>query len=141
MHEWQTDERGQRFRMIGGVKEYETIICVDGAQVPQSQLEEFHRQRKEAAERQRKAEQASAAEAPPARICPLREGIDDRCEGSKCALYLNGCVLSQISDRAPAKDTKGLTCPLNRYRTKCREDCALYENGCKITAMDNRKGL
>lgn len=141
MHEWQTDERGQRFRMVGGVKEYETIVCVDGAQVPQSQLAEFHRQRKEAAERQRKAEQVSAAEVPPARICPLKEGVDVRCEGDKCALYLNGCVLSQISDRAPAKDTKGLTCPLNRYRTKCREDCALYENGCKITAVDSRREL
>ena len=46
--EWMTDEEGRRYRMIGkNCKEYEMIVMIDGYPVPQSQVDDFHRRRKE----------------------------------------------------------------------------------------------
>lgn len=45
--EWQVDPKtGERFRMIGKMREYEMTVRIDGIEVPQSQLAEFHRRRK-----------------------------------------------------------------------------------------------
>ena len=58
--EWQVDPKtGERFRMVGHIKEYEMMIHTSGGIVPASQLEDFHKRQKEAEER-RKAAAAAA---------------------------------------------------------------------------------
>ena len=52
--EWQVDPKtGERFRMIGKMKEYEMTVRIDGIEVPQSQLADFHKRQKEAKKRAR----------------------------------------------------------------------------------------
>ena len=55
--EWQEeiDKFGgvKRFRMIGHIKEYEPTITINGLEIPQSQLEDYHRRQKEAEERRK----------------------------------------------------------------------------------------
>lgn len=54
--EWQTDPKtGERFRMIGHIKEYETVTYISGIPVPQSQIADFHKRQKEAEERRKAA--------------------------------------------------------------------------------------
>ena len=114
--EWQEEVNQyggvRRYRMIGNVKEYEMEVTVDGHTIPQSELEDYHRRKKEAEQARAEAEE-------------------------KCALFLNGgCTLAQISDRPPAKATEGLQCPLSKYKSKCRTDCALFnKTGCTLTAI------
>ena len=58
--EWQVDpQTGERFRMVGHIKEYEPTIRIDGIEIPQSQLADYHKRRKEA-EARRKAEALEA---------------------------------------------------------------------------------
>ena len=132
--EWQIDEQGRSYRMIGGAKEYEMMVHVDGIEIPQSQLTDYNA-RKKAAE-QARAEATSNKPAPPAnRFCPFKSGLKTDCERENCALYLNGCTLAQLSDEPPAKATEGMSCPFNAYHI-CRKDCALFNNnGCALTAI------
>lgn len=134
---WQVDENGQRYRMIGkSAKEYEMILTIDGCQVPESQLEEFHARRKELkAERERKEEEARLAEARlPRHSCPFESGADSSCMRDRCALYVDGCQITNFLKYAPpAKDTKGLRCPFSNYL--CRADCAFYNGGCMFTGQ------
>ena len=59
--EWQVDPKtGERFRMIGKIKDYELMVRIDGIEIPQSQLADYHKRKKEAEER-RKAEALEAA--------------------------------------------------------------------------------
>ena len=57
--EWQEEVNQyggvQRYRMIGGVKEYEPTITINGLEIPQSQLEDYHRRQQEAEERRKAA--------------------------------------------------------------------------------------
>lgn len=54
--EWQTDPKtGERFRMIGHIKEYEPVTYISGIPVPQSQIADFHKRQKEAEERRKAA--------------------------------------------------------------------------------------
>ena len=131
--EWQTDEYGRRFRMIGNCKEYEPEI--NG--VPQSVFLESNRRMKEQREKQLKEEQAKAAErAAKRRYCPLKDGMSTDCSLEKCALYMDGCTLARLTDRPPAKATEGLQCPLSRYKSACRKDCALFKaTGCTLTGI------
>ena len=47
--EWQVDPKtGERYRMIGRIKEYELMVRVDGIEIPQSQLADYHKRKKEA---------------------------------------------------------------------------------------------
>ena len=138
--EWQEEVNQyggvQRYRMNGGIKEYEMMVRIDGIEIPQSQLTAYH-ERKKAAEQARKEAEKNAPPPPPRKNCPFADGMNTDCTQEKCALFLNGgCTLAQISDRPPAKATEGLQCPLSKYRHKCRTDCALYnKTGCTLTAI------
>lgn len=129
--EWQEDEYGKRYRMIGALKEYEMEI--NG--IPQST---FYANRKAQQERDKaryEAERKAAAEQLALmRTCPFRDAnsMKTSCSREACALFLNGCSLAKTE---PAKDTKGLQCPLNRYLRECRTDCALYKGGCTLTGI------
>ena len=58
--EWQVDPKtGERFRMVGHIKEYEMMIHTSGGIVPASELAEHNKRQKEAEER-RKAEALEA---------------------------------------------------------------------------------
>ena len=132
---WQTDESGRRFRMLGNnCIEYEPTIIIDGVEIPQSELAAYH-ERKRAIKQARKEAEKNRPAPPPPKNCPFSDGIKTICTQEKCALYLKGCTLAQISDRPPAKATAGLQCPLSKYRHACRDDCALYKNGCVLTAI------
>ena len=42
-NEWQIDpQNGQRYRMVGHIREYEMLVRVDGIEIPQSQLADYH---------------------------------------------------------------------------------------------------
>ena len=144
MHdEWKIEpETGKRYRRIGNSIEYEMLIQTDAGLIPESQLAEHNSRMREQreAEQKRIAAELKAEQERPKKTCPLRDGLNTTCGGDKCAFYLdNYCALAQISDRPPAKKTKGLKCPLN-YCYVCHESCALFSNGgCKI--IDFVKGL
>ncbi|MBE7008422.1 MAG: hypothetical protein E7422_04655 [Ruminococcaceae bacterium] len=135
--EWR-EERNQwggvrRFRMVGNVKEYEMMVSVDGMQIPESELEDYHRHKKE--------REAAAAElrkaAPPTRqlACPFGGG-GHSCAREKCALFTgDGCTLAQITTGGTGS-TAGKSCPFSPY--PCRNDCGLYKNGCVLTAIEER---
>lgn len=136
--EWQEEVNQyggvRRYRMIGGVKEYEMDVTVDGITIPQSQLEDYHRRKKEA-EKARLEAAKNAPPPPPRKNCPIFDntGLNNTdCTGEKCALYMDGCTLARFT---PAKDTAGLQCPFDRYKRGCRKDCALYRNGCTLTGI------
>ncbi len=134
--EWQEEVNQwggvRRFRMVGNVKEYEMTVKIDGHDIPQSEVEDYHRRKKAAQEAQRKAEAEKAKI--PARNCPFAEGMQTSCTREKCALFMDGCTLARIT---AAKATEGLQCPLSKYKAKCRRDCALYNNGCTLTGINN----
>ena len=133
--EWQVDPKtGERYRMIGRIKEYELMVRVDGIEIPQSQLADYHKRKKEAEQARREAEKKKPAP-PPRKNCPLADGMNTDCTNEKCALYLNGCTLARLTDRPPAKATEGLQCPFSKYNYKCRTDCALYKGGCTLTGI------
>ena len=130
--EWQTDEHGDRFRMIGkNCKEYEPTV--NG--IPESVFYASQKAQKEADRIAREKAQKEAAErAARQRNCPLKEGIRTDCSLEKCALYMDGCTLARLTDRPPAKATEGLQCPLSKYA--CRKDCALFKaTGCTFTGI------
>ena len=136
--EWQEEVNQyggvQRYRMIGGVKEYEMMVKIDGIEIPQSQVEDYHRRKKEAEQARKEAEKNRPAP-PPRKNCPLFDNTgltNTECNREKCALYMDGCTLARFT---PAKDTEGLQCPFDGYRRKCRKDCALYKNGCTLTGL------
>lgn len=136
--EWQVDEKtGQRYRMIGDhCKEYEMILTIDGFNVPESELEEFHKWRNaEKAEQLRLAEEKKQAEKQiPRYACPFNTGMDSSCMRDDCALYIDGCQITNFLKYAlPAKDSKGLKCPFNHF--SCRTDCTFYNNGCMFTGQ------
>ena len=136
--EWQEeiDKFGgvKRFRMIGHIKEYEPTIIINGLEIPQSQLADYHRRQKEAEER-RKAEQAEAFKnRPEPKSCPfITNGCSTACKRENCNIFLKGkCSIATIADasgveieEAPAKGSK---CPFSIYG-RC-QGCALFINGC-----------
>lgn len=115
---WEVDAQGRRFRRIGvGCIEYEKTIRIDGLEVPESELDDFHRMR-----------QAPKRTEPPkiSRTCPFSMGLGDSCKPG-CAFYTDeGCAMT-----GHATDTGGKRCPFNN-RT-CRPECGLYKGGCTIT--------
>ena len=141
--EWQEeiDKFGgvKRFRMIGRIKEYEPTITINGREIPQSQLEDYHRRQKEAAER-RKAEALEAAKnRPEPRSCPFSNGCHNTCTREGCKIFLNGkCALAILADAtgaeieaAPATDKR--KCPFSIYG-HCK-GCALFNNGCAVVRL------
>ena len=108
--EWQEeiDKFGgvKRFRMIGHIKEYEPTITINGLEIPQSQLENYHRRQKEAAER-RKAEALEAAKnRPEPKSCPFSSGNNNTCWREKCSLFLKGkCAIAILADAHGTEQT------------------------------------
>ena len=141
--EWQEEVNAyggvHRFRMVGGIKEYEPTITINGLEIPQSQLEDYHRRQKEAAER-RKAEALEAAKnRPEPRSCPFSNGCNNTCTREGCKIFLKGkCSIATIADAsgaeieaAPATDKR--KCPFSVYG-RC-EGCALFSKGCAIVRL------
>ena len=122
----------RRFRMIGGIKEYEMRITVDGGmEIPESQLEDYNRRKKE--------RQETTAPKPVRKECPFSfTGMTHECRREKCAVfYGEACALSSLA-AVGTLGTEGKRCPFNPY--PCRKDCALYKSGCVIpAAMKERK--
>ena len=138
--EWQVDPKtGERFRMIGKIKEYELMVRIDGIEIPQSQLADYHKRKKEAEER-RKAEAMEAAKnRPEPKSCPFANGCNTLCKREGCKIFANGkCAFATIADasgveieEAPAKDNR--KCPFSIYG-HC-EGCALYNKGCAVVRL------
>ena len=141
--EWQEEVNAyggvKRFRMIGQIKEYEPTITINGLEIPQSQLADYHRRQKEAEER-RKAEALEAAKnRPEPRSCPFSNGCNNTCTREGCKIFLKGkCSIATIADAsgaeieaAPATDKR--KCPFSVYG-RC-EGCALFSKGCAIVRL------
>lgn len=136
--EWQTEVNAfggvHRYRMVGNVKEYEPTVTIDGIDIPESQVEDYNRRRKEQAAAQIEQNRRAAAQAAPLYSCPFKGA--NNCTREKCALYVGrGCALARIAERATA-DTDGKACPFSPY--SCRKTCGLYKNGCVLTAINER---
>ena len=138
--EWKVDPKnGQRYRDIGHIREYEPTITINGLEIPQSQLADYHRRQKEAEER-RKAEALEAAKnRPEPKSCPfITNGCSTACKREGCNIFLKGkCSIATIADasgveieEAPAKNSK---CPFSIYG-RC-QGCALYNKGCAIVRL------
>ena len=108
----------RRFRWENGAKAYEMMVTVDGTTIPESQLEDYNRRKKEQLAARLKQENAK----PQGKACPFNGG-GHSCTREKCALYGETCLLSRIADTA-ARDTEGKACPFSPYQ--CRSDCYLY---------------
>ena len=139
--EWQEEVNAyggvKRFRMIGQIKEYEPTITINGLEIPQSQLEDYHRRQKEAAER-RKAEALEAAKnRPEPKSCPFSSGNNNTCWREKCSLFLKGkCAIAILADAhgtEQTEQTQATKCPFSIYG-RCK-GCALYNNGCAIVRL------
>lgn len=139
--EWQEeiDKFGgvKRFRMIGHIKEYEPTITINGLEIPQSQLEDYHRRQKEAAER-RKAEALEAAKnRPEPKSCPFSSGNNNTCWREKCSLFLKGkCAIAILADAhgtEQTEQTQAAKCPFSIYG-RCN-GCALFNNGCALVRL------
>ena len=138
--EWQVDPKtGERFRMIGKIKEYELMVRIDGIEIPQSQLSDYHKRKKAAEEERLKKALEEAQNRPPAKSCPFANGCNTSCKREGCKIFANGkCALAIIADasgveieEAPAKDNR--KCPFSIYG-HC-EGCALYNKGCAIVRL------
>lgn len=142
--EWQEeiDKFGgvKRFRMIGHIKEYEPTITINGLEIPQSQLADYHRRQKEAEER-RKAEQAEALKnRPEPKSCPFSSGNNNTCKREKCSLFLKGkCAIAILADAhgteqtEQTEQTQATKCPFSIYG-RCK-GCALFNNGCALVRL------
>ena len=135
--EWQVDPKtGERFRMVGHIKEYEMMIHTSGGIVPASELADFNKRQKEAEERRKAIAAEEWKNRPPAKSCPFANGCNTLCKREGCKIFANGkCAIATIADgfgveieEAPAKDNR--KCPLSIYG-HC-EGCALYNKGCAI---------
>lgn len=139
--EWQEeiDKFGgvKRFRMIGHIKEYEPTIIINGLEIPQSQLADYHRRQKEAEER-RKAEALEAAKnRPEPKSCPFATGCNNTCTREKCSLFLKGkCAIAILADAHgtdQTEQTQATKCPFSIYG-RCK-GCALFNSGCALVRL------
>lgn len=135
--EWQEERNPwggvRRFRICGGVKEYEAEVLTASGVIRESELS-AHAQREAAriqAEAEEQRKQATAAAL--VRHCPFTNSLHSSCKREKCALFADGCAISNIMGDTPSKAASGLICPFSG--TTCRTDCALFKNnGCVLTA-------
>lgn len=123
----------RRFRRTIYGKEYEKEIIIDGIPVPESQLEEFNRRRKEAAEERIKKQNKALQE--PATQCPFlcgRGGMNTKCR-RECVFYCeNGCAFA-VTRHKPQRDTADQYCPLSGCI--CNRNCTMYANGCNLLEL------
>lgn len=138
--EWQVDPKtGERYRMIGRIKEYELMVRVDGIEIPQSQLADYHKRKKEAEEKRKAAAMEELKNRPEPKSCPFSDGCNNTCKREGCKIFLNGkCAIAAIADAtgaeieaAPATDKR--KCPFSVYG-RC-EGCALFSKGCAIVRL------
>ena len=128
--EWQRDEWGRRFRMVGNIKEYEMMVTIDGHSIPESCVEEYNRQKAAALNK-------TAKTVDNGKMCPFkraRNGLSYGCK-TNCPFWDDGCVFGSGS---AASDTAGEFCPVCGI---CYKECALYDRGCTmIKTLKRRKG-
>lgn len=132
--EWQTDQLGRRFRMVGNCKEYEPEI--NG--IPRSVFLASQKAQKQRDKERRNREAAEQAAAQTGRDCPFKIGRNNvkcSCEKS-CAFYLDTACAFARMDTPATKDTKDMDCIIAR---KCNGRCAMYNHGC--TLIDFIKGM
>lgn len=134
---WNVDEHGKRYREIApGHIEFEPTIVVDGVEIYQSDLEEFHRKQKESEERRKAAALEEFKNRPPTKYCPFVSGMNTQCKREKCVLFLDGrCSIAILAD-AHGTDhpiVKGAKCPFSVY-ARC-DACALNNGGCSIVRL------
>ena len=138
--EWQVDPKtGERFRMVGHIKEYEMMIHTSGGIVPASELAEHNKRQKEAEERRKAAADEAWKNRPEPKSCPFANGCNTLCKREGCKIFADGkCALATIADasgveieEAPVKDNR--KCPFSIYG-HC-EGCALYNKGCAIVRL------
>lgn len=131
--EWQEERNAfggvRRYRIVGGgVKEYEMMVIIDGIEIPQSQVEDYHRRKKEAEQALKEANEREAR-LHTSKTCPFKDGLNTECL-TDCALYGKTACALTMKETPPDKDTSGGNCPI--YRRQCNEKCALYFNGCGL---------
>lgn len=126
--EWLVDEYGKRYRIVGNhMREYEMMIHTQGAEIPQSQLEEYHRRNREAEERRRQQEKEAAAHRKPTVFCPFRTGLSTACK-EDCTFYTeDGC---RLAAHKATQDTQGRRCVFSNK--ECDSTCAMYNHGCTL---------
>ena len=138
--EWQVDPKtGERFRMVGHIKEYEMMIHTSGGIVPASELAEHNKRQKAAEERRKAAADEAWKNRPEPKSCPFANGCNTLCKREGCKIFANGkCALATIADasgveieEAPVKDNR--KCPFSIYG-HCK-GCALYNKGCAIVRL------
>ena len=138
--EWQVDPKtGERFRMVGHIKEYEMMIHTSGGIVPASELAEHNKRQKEAEQRPKAAADEAWKNRPEPKSCPFANGCNTLCKREGCKIFADGkCALATIADasgveieEAPAKDNR--KCPFSIYG-HCK-GCALYNKGCAIVRL------
>ena len=139
--EWQTDPKtGERYRMIGHIKEYEPTIRIDGIEIPQSQLADYHKRRKEAEERRKAAALEEFKSRPEPKSCPFVNGCNTTCKREGCTLFLKGkCAIAILADAhgteqtEQTEQTQATKCPFSIYG-RCK-GCALFNNGCAVVRL------
>lgn len=139
--EWQTDPKtGERFRMIGHIREYEPVTYISGIPVPQSQIADFHKRQKEAEERRKAAAAEEWKNRPEPKSCPFSSGNNNTCKREKCSLFLKGkCAIAILADAhgteqtEQTEQTQATKCPFSIYG-RCK-GCALFNNGCAVVRL------
>lgn len=136
--EWQTDPKtGERFRMIGHIKEYEPVTYISGIPVPESQIADFHKRQKEAEERRKAAALEELKNRPEPKSCPFSSGNNNTCTREKCSLFLKGkCAIAILADAHgtdQTEQTQTAKCPFSIYG-RC-QGCALFHNGCALVRL------
>ena len=142
--EWQEEVNAyggvKRFRMIGQIKEYEPTITINGLEIPQSQLEDYHRRQKEADERRKAAALEELKNRPEPKSCPFSDGCNNTCKREGCPLFLKGkCAIAILADAHGtaqtdrAEQTQATKCPFSIYG-RCK-GCALFNNGCAFVRL------
>ena len=138
-NEWQIDPKtGERYRMVGHIKEYEMMVHTSGGIVPASELAEHNKRQKEAEERRKAAAEEAWRNRPPAKSCPFANGCNTLCKREQCKIFYDGkCSSATVADavgveieEAPAKGKK---CPFSIYG-RC-DGCALYNKGCAVVRL------
>lgn len=135
--EWQEDASGKRYRMVGNVKEYEMLIQVGGCQIPESQLEDFNKRRKEREQAALQAQKAEAARkaALPKYHCPFNHnGLNSTCRQNEC-VFFNGkdCIVREAGTDPTASE--GKRCPIDIYNRVCDSKCAFNKGGCILPGI------
>lgn len=121
---WQIDETGRRYRMVGNCKEYATVITTTHGDVYADELKEHQKRWQEEEMKQRqKPEKPKHID----KLCPFKNFHRDMIVNcvSDCAFYKDGCSLANADPR----QTKDKICPFMR---KCSDRCAFYKDGCTM---------